>query len=71
MAILKNYYPFTTDNTMYGFSVKDKGEYWRVGCYEYDPTDENGNIIGWVVGGGVSVTFRKSDCKIIDMGHEE
>ena len=55
------------DESQYIYEVQDKGDYWQVYSYIEHPTNENGEIIAWNWGGGTSVTFRKSDCQIVDI----
>ena len=67
--MLKNNFDFTNDVELYSFEIEEIDGYWCVYAYTpYEPTtDENGDSWGRV-GGGCSVTFRKSDCKIVDIG---
>ena len=64
--ILKNYFTYYYESL---FGILDRDEYWFVYSYMPDRTNEDG--YGGYVGGGTSVTFRKSDCKIIDIGIED
>lgn len=68
IILMSNFNVYDIDTIRFG--IQDKGEYWRVYSYIPHPTDENGEIIGYTNSRGGSVTFRKSDCKIIDIGME-
>ena len=65
-----NYYPDYSDYNSPDplFKVTDKGVYWVVHSYYPHPTNEYGEQIGHIMGGDFMVTFRKSNCEIIDIG---